>query len=345
MEISQAFDEALKKIFPAIKIDEPLSQHTTIGIGGPARRFVTANDAGQLAHAVKLCRRYQMPCLILGGGSNLIISDAGFPGVVIKNRSQSWNLVSDQSTEKNVSKTSPRLAPVGDKYYQADDLEYSEADDPPVLVQVDSGAKIDPLIKTLLQNGVTGLQWFSGIPATVGGAVYMNMHGGYRFFGDLLVKAALIDGGEIKEVDRDYFQFDYDWSILHETKETVLWAQLLLRRGHVERARATAREWARRKSLQPQKSAGCIFRNLTAAEQQKLKVPTPSIGYVVDHLLKLKGVRRGEAIISPRHAAFVENLGNARAADAKALIDLIRDKAKAELDVDLRTEVEFIGEF
>jgi len=327
------------------KVEEPLSHHTTIGVGGPARRFVTANNSEQLVEGIRLCKTFDVPIFILGWGSNLIISDSGFPGVVIQNRAQSWRVVSDQFSEKTVSSTSPRLTPVGDKYYQADDLEYSETDDSPVLVQVDSGAKIDPLIKALLQNCVTGLQWFSGIPATVGGAIYMNMHGGYHFFGDLLVKAALVDGGDLKEVERDYFQFDYDRSILHETRETVLWAQLLLRRGDVERARATAREWARRKSLQPQKSAGCIFRNLTAEEQRKLNLPTPSIGYVVDHVLKLKGEGRGDAIISPRHAAFIENLGNANASDVKFLVDLIREKAKSELGIDLKTEVELVGEF
>jgi UDP-N-acetylmuramate dehydrogenase len=345
MPIAAALDKALQKVYSEVRIDEPLSHHTTIGVGGPARRFVTVNNSEQLVEGIRLCKTFEVPFFILGWGSNLIISDAGFPGVVIQNRAQSWRVVSDRFSEKTVNSTPPRLTPVGDKYYQADDLEYTEEGDPPVLVQVDSGAKIDPLIKALLQNGVTGLQWFSGIPATVGGAIYMNMHGGYRFFGDLLVNAALFDGGNFKEVERDYFRFDYDWSILHETKETVLWAHLLLRRGEVERARATAREWARRKSLQPQKSAGCIFRNLTADEQSRLNLPTPSIGYVVDHVLKLKGERRGDAIISPRHAAFIENLGNASATDVKALIDLMHEKARAELGLDLKLEVEFIGDF
>jgi len=345
MGISSAFDNALERIFSEIKFDEPLSRHTTIGVGGPARRFVTANTSEQLVEGIRLCKSFDVPFFILGWGSNLIISDSGFPGLVIQNRAQSWKIVTDDSSKKNQAKTQPRLTPVGDKYYQADDLEYSEEDDPPALVQIDSGAKIDPLIKTLLQNSITGLQWFSGIPATVGGAIYMNMHGGYHYFGDLVVKAALISDGDIKEVARDYFRFDYDWSILHETKEPILWAQLLLRKGDVERARVTAREWARRKSLQPQNSAGCVFRNLTEEEQSKLNLPTPSIGYVVDQLLKLKGERRGDAIISPRHAAFIENLGNARATDVKILIDVMREKAKAGLGLDLKLEVEFMGDF
>ena len=359
MKNPSILDGALREVFSEVKFDEPLASHTTLDVGGPARRFVIANNSDQLGEGVKICEQQRIPYFILGGGSNLIVSDSGFSGVVIKNRAQGWKIISDRLSEKAGTETSPplrlqspegkrgvaRLTPVGDNYYQADDLEYSEEDGPTVVVQVESGAKIDPLIKSLLQSGITGVQWFSGIPATVGGAIYMNMHGGYHFFGELVVKAKLAGSGALKEVNHDYFQFDYDRSILHDTKETVLWAQLRLFRGDVERAKATAREWARRKALQPQKSAGCIFRNLTAEEQRALHLPTPSIGYLVGHLLKLKGERRGDAIISPRHAAFIENLGAARAAEVKALVDLMAQRAKTELGIVLKPEIEFVGDF
>jgi UDP-N-acetylmuramate dehydrogenase len=228
---------------------------------------------------------------------------------------------------------------------------YSEEGAPAVIVQVESGAKLDPLMKSLFRFGVTGLQWFAGIPATVGGTVYMNIHGNYHFFGDLMHQTLLLDpktlnqGNGVKQVDRTYFRFDYDRSILQTTKETVLWAQLKLYRGEVQRAQATAKEWARRKALQPQRSAGCIFHNLSPEEQKRLSLPTPSIGYLVDHALKLKGERRGDAIISLRHAAFIENLGKALAQEVKELIDLIVARARAELGLELQEEVEYLGEF
>ena len=121
-----------------------------------------------------------------------------------------------------------------------------------------------------------------------------------------------------------------------------MWTELKLHYGDVGRARAAAVEWARRKALQPQKSAGCIFRNLSSTEQQRLRLPTPSIGYLVEHVLKLKGERRGDAIISPRHAAFIENLGQASAADVKDLIALMKTRAKSELALDLIEEVEYL---
>jgi UDP-N-acetylmuramate dehydrogenase len=353
MNLPPAFDAALAKIFAAVKIDEPLALHTTLGVGGPAARLVTATTAEQLQNGIRLAHAHNVSVFVLGWGSNLIVSDRGFPGLVIKNRARNWQVV--QESASATTPTAPpipaRLKPAHEGYYQIDDLLYSEEEAPSVSVQVESGAKIDTLMKALFKQGITGLQWFAGIPATIGGAIYMNMHGGYHFFGDVVQQALLFDpqatntDGGFKQVDQAYFQFDYDYSILQKTKETVLWAQLKLFRGDVQRAQATAREWARRKALQPQRSAGCIFRNLSPEEQKRLNLPTPSIGYLVEHVLKLKGVRRGDAIISPRHAAFIENLGNARAEEIKALIDLVAEKAKTELELELHEEIEYLGEF
>jgi UDP-N-acetylmuramate dehydrogenase len=348
MIIPSDFDLALSKVFDEIKIDEPLAWHTTFGVGGPAARLVTAKNAGQIQNGLRLAHQFNFPVFILGWGSNLIVSDRGFAGLVIKNRAQNWQILGATAKLKTTpQKTLARLQPQGEGYYQIDDLMYSEEDSPPVIVQAESGAKIDTLMKALLKQGITGLQWFAGIPATVGGAIYMNMHGGYHFFGDFVHRALLFDAksSEAKEVDQAYFKFDYDDSILHQTREAVLWAQLRLFRGNVGRAQATAREWARRKALQPQRSAGCIFRNLSPEEQKRLNLPTPSIGYLVERVLKLKGIRRGDAIISPRHAAFIENLGQARAEDVRALIDLVAAKARTELGLELYEEVEYLGEF
>jgi UDP-N-acetylmuramate dehydrogenase len=356
MELPSAFEIALAKIFSGIKINEPLAHHTTLGVGGPARRLATATSIEQLREGLCLAHKFDIPAFVLGWGSNLIVSDRGFPGLIIKNRAQNWKVISGPAPAVPTANSSaPRLASLGEHYYQIDDLMYSEEKAPPVIVQVESGAKIDPLMKVLFREGITGLQWFAGIPATVGGAVYMNMHGGYHFFGDLVHQAQLFDSHRektsaespdgIKKVDRAYFQFDYDHSILQQTKEAVLWVQLQLFRGDVQRAQATAREWARRKALQPQRSAGCIFRNLSPEEQKRLNLPTPSIGYLVEHVLKLKGKQQGDAVISPRHAAFIENLGQARAQEVKALIDLIKEKARTELDLELQEEVEYLGEW
>lgn len=345
--MNRALESSFAKNFPAFKHDEPLSRHTTLRVGGPARHFVTATSTSQIEEAIKLSRRFEIPYFVLGWGSNIIVSDHGFPGLVIQNRAQSWSVLGEEDSNEAVfnKKTAQRFETLGSEYYTTEGLEYCDADAPAALVRVDSGAKIGPLMNALFREGLTGLQWFAGIPATVGGAIYMNMHGGPHFFGDLVARATLFDGETVREVHHGYFEFDYDYSVLHQTKETVLHADLKLRRGDATHATQIAREWAARKSLQPQISAGCVFRNLTEEEQTRLKLPTSSIGYLIEHILKLKGERRGDAVISPQHAAFIENLGNAKAADVLELIELIRGRARAKLDLELIAEIELLGKF
>ncbi len=344
--MNAALETAFTKIFPALKRDEPLSRHTTLRVGGPARYFLTATSTEQIEEAIKLSRQFEIPYFVLGWGSNIIVSDYGFPGLVIQNRAQSWRILNEEAgVEYSSTNSAQRFETVGGEYYTTEGLHYSDADAPVVLVRVDSGAKLGPLMNALFREGLTGLQWFAGIPASVGGAIYMNMHGGPHFFGDLVARALLFDGKEAREVEHSYFAFDYDYSLLHRTKETILRADLKLRRGEVARSVQIAREWAARKSLQPQISAGCVFRNLTPEEQARLQLPTSSIGYLIDHVLKLKGERRGDAIISPQHAAFIENLGNAKAAEVMALMALIQEKTRKELGLELIPEVEALGRF
>lgn len=345
MSVQTAFLKSLEKIFYAVEIGEPLAAHTTLGVGGGARYFVVAQTTEQIMQAARLCTAFDMPMLVLGCGSNLIISDRGFPGLVLQNRATGWHMLGEAPRKQLDKKTSARFETVGHDYYSTAGLSYSDRHAALVRVRVDSGARFAPLLKALFREGITGLQWFAGIPATVGGATYMNMHGGQHFFGDFIESASLFSDGEIKQVDHKYFQFDYDWSILHKTREIVLCVDLLLRKGDVESAKKLAREWARRKAIQPQKSAGCIFQNLAPGDQKRLNLPTPSIGYVFDKVLDLKGKKIGGAIVSPRHAAFIENTGNATATDVFRLVQLIRETAKKQLDVELEPEVEFIGEF
>ena len=171
------------------------------------------------------------------------------------------------------------------------------------------------------------------------------MHGANHFFGDLVQSAEISNGSNIRKVDREYFQFDYDWSILHQTREVVLKANLILNKGDVEHAREVAKSWAIYKANQPRRSAGCIFQNLTEDQKKQANLPSVSIGYLVDKVLNLKGNRKGDAIISENHAAFIENLGQAKANDVYELINLIKVKTKQKFNIDLKMEVQLIGAF
>lgn len=333
----------LTKLNIPIQRNARLSEWTTIEIGGPALLLLVVKNWKELFLCHKILNNYGVSFKFIGNGSNLIVSDRGFKGVIIINRADNWRILEMVSSESATGKGKNRRIPVNSTE-DADNLPvYSDENAADVIVRVESGAPIIRLMKELFIKGITGLQWFSGIPATVGGAIYMNMHGGSLYFGHLVQQALISDGENCRRVDQSYFRFDYDWSILHETKELVLWNDLKLKYGNVAAARKLALDRARQKRIQPQKSAGCIFKNLTPEQQKRLNLNTPSTGYIIDKILDLKGRRCGDAVISTRHAAFIENLGQAKAAEVMELIQIIKDRAKEKLGISLQPEVEFIG--
>lgn len=327
----------LQKSVISIHRDIPLAKYTTLGVGGPADILVVAETTRQLITVITIARKAGCPFKLIGKGSNLIISDSGYRGLIAVNRTQGWQILLPPSTKKIEY-------PVEDRYGKSADLpQVDETEDTDeVLVKVASGNSIAKLIEELFKAGITGLEWFTGIPATIGGALYMNMHGADHYFCERIESVTLLSGTLIKEVNRGYFRFAYDWSVLHETEEIVLEVILRLKRGNVARAKQLSREWAHYKANQPQRSAGCIFQNLTQDEKDSIGIPTPSVGYLIDKVLGLKGTKKGNAIISTKHAAFIENLGGASAEDVLYLIRLIKEHAQHELGLELKTEVEII---
>lgn len=320
-----------------------LSKFTTMGVGGKAEFFVQAENISDLKLTVELAVKNDTEYFVIGKGSNLIITDDGYPGLVILNNSSDWHISAIKDIDKKNKEIAARFQNIQPADYENIQFDNLEKQSQKIIVTATSGLRITNLMNLLFREGIFGLQWFAGIPATVGGAIYMNLHGGNKYFSDLLINAKLTNGKEIKDVKSDYFQFDYDWSILHKTKETVLSADLLLYKGDVSKPQRWANEWAKIKSFQPQKSAGCIFKNLCKEDQLKYNLPTSSSGYLIDKVLGLKGKRIGGAIISDKHAAFIENTGKATAKDVIELIDFIKDSAKSKLGLELQTEVQIIG--
>ena len=324
------------------KENEPLSLYTTFRIGGPARIFVSADTSEMLHQVFSSGTKNNIPLFVLGKGSNILVSDKGFDGLVIFNNATKWKIIGEyKKVDTNTNKIERR-------FDQPKDIPFSlkgDNDKSSVIVEVESGAVVGQLMKQLFKENIYGLEWFSGIPSTVGGGIYMNMHGADHFFGELVQSALISNGKNMQEVDQNYFQFDYDWSILHQSREVVLKANLILERGEVENARETAKQWARYKSNQPWRSAGCIFQNLTEEQKKDADLTSVSIGYLVDKVLNLKGTRIGDAVISENHAAFIENTGQAKAQDVFELINMIKDKTKEKLGIDLKMEVQLIGRF
>jgi UDP-N-acetylmuramate dehydrogenase len=336
----------LKKVLPALKLKEPLSCHTTFQIGGPAEFFFEAKTITALVKAVKLARQLKLPFQVIGHGSNLLVADQGLKGLVIKNSSQKIKILDKPSSKQTVSaKISSRYQPLEDQPLASPLAEsYDPTQYPPVLVELDSGVFLPRAIFSLVEQGITGLECFAGIPATVGGAVFINLHGADRFFSDFLLEAKILTpDNQLKTVPAVYFEFDYDSSRLKTNQDIVLAASLSLCRGPQETALRIAKNWAHQKSHQPQRSAGCIFQNLSDLEQARLNLPTPSIGYLIDKVLGLKGKTIGQARIADKHAGFIENLGRAKAQDVLGLINLVKASAKKKLKLELKLEIVLLG--
>ncbi len=327
-----------------IERDVPLSRYTTLGVGGNAEYFFPAPSTDDLVKVLTIARQRKTEVTLLGAGSNVLVNDAGVRGLVIQNRSTRWEILSDETTP-----TRAQTQNLAARWHEVEASGvatevYDESKYPTIHVRVDSGCIVQRLMAELLEVEVTGLEWFSGIPATVGGAVYMNMHGAHKFFGDVVVSARILQDGEIRAVPHEYFKFVYDWSVLHETGEAVIDVTLALRRGPVAEAKKLMQDWMIHKNkTQPKKSCGSVFRNISPEEQARLHLPTNSAGYIIDKVLDLNGMQIGGARIYDTNGNFMVNTGNARAEDFAILIAYVKERARNKLGLDLHEEVLYLG--
>ncbi len=290
--------------------DMILAPYTTFKIGGPADLFFVAKNTAELVGAVNAARASDVPYFVLGGGSNILVSDVGFRGLVIKNEAQNCEL-----TEGG-------------------------------LIRVDSGYPLPKFIDWTFDHGLVGLGWLGGIAGTGGGADYRNIHGKDQLFNTRVVRVTLLKAdGTVKTELADCLQSAYDYTILKETKEVILEAFLKLSAGDTEAAKGIRLEWwQEKKKFQPQTNcAGCPFKNISEADQKRLEYPTRSTGYLIDRGLGLKGLQIGGARVAEMHANFIVNTGSATAADVLALIHKIQQEAKERLEVDLELEIDLVG--
>lgn len=312
-----------------IKQQEPLAKLTTLKVGGEAQFYFIAQSTKEVEIAIKAASEAKIHHYILGSGSNVIISDRGLEGLVIRNESRSINIVKRLGTVKN-GKTKTTQA----------------------LVEVDTGTLVNTLVRYTCDEGLGGLERHLGLPGTVGGALYMNSKwtNPVSYVGDVLYQARVIDdNGEIKVVDQKYFDFGYDQSILQKTHEVVLSATFLLtaedKKILWERAHESL-EYRKRTQPMGVATAGCTFRNISLADAMKIPTPnhTKSAGFLVDQV-GLKGFQIGKMKLSDHHANFMINLGDATASDAKALIDEAKRRVKEKFAVDIEPEVVLMGDF
>jgi UDP-N-acetylmuramate dehydrogenase len=336
-----------KKLGKRVKVNEPLKGHTTFHIGGPADLFYEAKTEGELIKAVKEARELKVPFFILGSGSNILVTDKGFRGLVIKNTVSGMRIVKKFKEPKRGFQASSARYRAAEplRYLKFSDLDYpGEPFD--TEIEVLSGTSLQALIQWSFKNKLTGLQWFAGIPGTVGGAVIYNIHGGTRLFSNYVLRLEALDSkNRLKEIKKTEIKFDYDFSDIVEKDLLILKVNLLLSRGDFAKAKHVYQEWLRRKKeIQPQKnSAGSIFKNFPEKTAKKLGAPTPAAGWFIDQC-HLKGERVGEAQISEKHANYIVNLGQASCQDVLKLISLSKKRVKAKFGIELEEEIKRVGE-
>jgi len=297
-----------------LKRDVLLAPFTTFKIGGAADWFLEARTADELAAAVTAAASIGLPWFVLGVGANILVGDKGFRGLVIRNRAAGIDL----------------------------DVEAGR-------IRAESGAIVYPdLIELAVSNGLSGLEHYVGIPSTVGGAVWQNLHflsppperERTMFLEEVLLDAELLtEEGERRTVGVDYFAFGYDYSILHERSDIVLSATFQLTPADEDWMRSVMEAnlaWRRERHppLDTEPSAGSIFK----------KIEGIGAGRLIDEC-GLKGTRIGGAEITHRHANIMINRGGATAKDVTELIDLVQRVVLEKTGYALEPEILFVGEF
>ena len=289
-----------------------LAPYTTMQLGGPADLFVEVTNADALAHTIKTVRELDLPHFLLGYGANIVIGDAGFRGVVIRNAAQNIDFDGNRVT-------------------------------------AESGAIVYPdLIEASVTRSLSGLEHYVCIPSTVGGALWQNLHflspaparERTMFIEEVLEHADLITAeNDLRRVDVDYFEFGYDYSILHRRNDVVLRATFRLTPGRETDLRKIMAEnlaWRalRHPPLDTEPSVGSIFK----------KIQGIGAGRLIDEC-GLKGASFGGVAVTHRHANIMINQGGGTAADVQALVAYVQKEVAAQTGYYLETEIDFIGEF
>jgi UDP-N-acetylmuramate dehydrogenase len=289
-----------------------LAPYTTFKIGGPADLFFEARTADELAAAVSAARKTGVPYFVLGLGANILVGDRGFRGLVIRNAANAYRF------------------------------------DGRGQLWTESGAVMKDLVQACAREGWSGLEHYVGIPSTVGGAIWQNLHflspaperERTMFIAEVFESCEILtEEDERKTVGADYVKFGYDDSVFHHRRDVVLSATFQLQRGDPAAIHQVLQEnlsWrgSRHPWLDWHPSAGSIFK----------KIEGVGAGRLVDQC-GMKGHRVGNAQISHIHANIMVNLGGATARDVRQLIAEAQKAVREKFSQNLEPEIGFIGEF
>jgi UDP-N-acetylmuramate dehydrogenase len=287
--------------------DHPLAGFSTYRTGGPAKYFISVAGAEELSAAVKSARKLDLEFFILGGGSNILIADSGYDGLVIKVDVQGLSVVGN--------------------------------------TRIECGAGVDlmRLVEFSAEHGLTGLEFASGIAGSVGGALYGNAGAYGNEIGQVVSKIVLVtQAGEIKEVGPEYCRFAYRDSYLKRSRDVVVKAMFDLEPGNApEISRKIADIVSVREGKLPVKefSAGCFFKNIPDPKEKFGKLPA---GRLLEEI-GAKKMSVGGAKVYEKHANIIINTGTATSRDISKLAALLRSAVKDKFDIELEEEVIRIG--
>lgn len=314
------------KEFGKVKTNEPLSKHTTFKIGGPADFLVSVDETATFVELLKYLDGAGHPYFILGGGSNMLVSNEGFHGVVIKITDIRY-----QITNNNI-------------------------------IEVAAGCSTVEIAQASMKAGLTGFEWGVGVPGTIGGAVRGNAGAMGGEMKDVVEKVEVYRDGEIVELSNEKCEFGYRDSIFKHNSDVILRAWLRLEKSeNKELAKKAIEHLQYRNKTQPQgwASTGCIFKNVQILNnkfQTNFKSQFPnnqkaeeflekgiiSAGWLVEQV-GMKGKKVGNAQVSEEHGNFIINLGGATAKDVLSLIDQVKQAVYDRYGIAMEEEIQIIG--
>ena len=298
--------------------NEPLSKHTSFGIGGSARWFAHVQSQDQLLEALAFARAHSLPYYVLGQGSNMIATERGFSGIVLKMEDRVFTI------EGRRIESSP-------------------------------GAILSQVAKAATDEGLSGLEWAYGIPGTIGGAVRGNAGAFGSSMASVVIFAKVIDPetGIISIMNKDAFEYRYRWSSLANHRRLIVSVMLELLPSTKETTRDLLMKYHElKKQSQPlgTRCAGSIFKNIPQEDLSTRLIPEELAGrqmvyagWLIEHA-GLKGVSRGNAQFSEKHANFIVNQGNATYDNVYGLICLAKERVYDRFAIELSEEIRYIGD-
>ena len=295
----------LKRICNSILFDIPIAPYTTFKVGGNVGALCNVEKTDILVELVRYLYKNNIPYVIMGNGSNVLVSDSGFEGVIIRLKAEFEKIDKAMMDNKKVS------------------------------LKIGAGVSIPYLLRYCIKNNIGGIEFLAGIPGTIGGAIVMNAGAFGEEIGEKIEKITMITPhGDILYKNRSELKFSY--RTMHmDTGSIITYVWLSLNHSDIDMLKKKISNYLRiRSQSQPinYPSAGCIFKNPDGDHA----------GRLIDEA-GLKGKTVGGAMISQKHANFIINTGNAKTADIMALIRIIKKEIKEKKGIDLEPEINFIG--